>query len=286
MSISEVAIVNQNASVMDAYTREQINLIKSTMAKDATDAELKLFLYTANHTGLDPLTRQIHFVKRAGQMTIQTGIDGYRAIAERSGTLAGIDDPIFDSEDGPHPNKATVKVRRLLNNIVCEFSASARWSEYAPTGNQAFMWKKMPYLMLGKCAEALALRKAFPNNLSGIYTNEEMQQADAQTNLTPQPTVVSEIPKGAKEINWLGEVSLSDHIPEPDETSKKYTCSSCKSEITEKVSAYSNSKFGKALCMKCQKQQNQSPYGTVVNDSHPERFFTSNEERGFPPDDH
>lgn len=156
---------------------EQIDLIKRTVAKDATDTELQLFLYTAKRTGLDALTKQIHFVKRAGQMTIQTGIDGYRAIAERTKTLAGIDDAIYDSETNQHPNKATVTVWRNVNGQKVGFTASARWTEYAPQGNQAFMWNKMPYLMLGKCAEALALRKAFPHDLSGLYTHEEMAQA-------------------------------------------------------------------------------------------------------------
>jgi phage recombination protein Bet len=148
----------------------------------------------AKRSGLDPFSKQVHFVKRKvwnGAKkaydevgTIQTGIDGYRAIAERTGTLAGIDDAVFDSEDKDHPNKATVTVHRFLNGTRIGFTASARWAEYAALdrdGNPAAMWKKMPYLMLAKCAEALALRKAFPNNLSGIYSNEEMAQADRPT---------------------------------------------------------------------------------------------------------
>lgn len=170
-----------NEIVIGGMNNEQIELIKNTVAKGATNTELQLFLYTAQRTGLDPLTRQIHFVKRGGQMTIQTGIDGYRAIADRTGALAGIDDPIYDSEDGQHPNKATVAVYKLVDGQRVAFTASARWAEYAPTGSQAFMWNKMPYLMLGKCAEALALRKAFPSDLSGLYTNEEMHQADKET---------------------------------------------------------------------------------------------------------
>lgn len=169
------------------WTEAQVKLITATVAKGATPDELKLFLYTAHKTGLDPLTRQIHFVKRSAkqkdgsyrdQMTIQTGIDGYRAIAERTGTLAGIEDAVYDQEDQEHPNKATVTVWRIVGGQRVSFAASARWKEYAPQGGQAFMWQKMPYLMLGKCAESLALRKAFPNDLSGVYTNEEMQQAD------------------------------------------------------------------------------------------------------------
>jgi phage recombination protein Bet len=158
------------------WTQEQVELIKNTVAKGATDDELKLFLYTARRTGLDPLTKQIHFVKRGGQMTIQTGIDGYRAIAERTGELAGITDPLYEVE-GDKPIKAIVKVYRSKNGMMAEFAASARFTEYVAYGP---LWQKMPYLMLGKCAEALALRKAFPNDLSGLYTNEEMAQAESK----------------------------------------------------------------------------------------------------------
>lgn len=179
------------------WTQEQLDLIKSTVAKGATNDELKLFLYTAKRTGLDPLTRQIHFVKRGQQMTVQTGIDGYRTIAERTGKIAGIDDAIYegDSPTDAHPIKATVSVYRMVEGQRVAFTASARWDEYAPTGSQAFMWTKMPYLMLGKCAEALALRKAFPNDLTGLYTNEEMDQADrtpASAPKTPPSAVLSE----------------------------------------------------------------------------------------------
>ena len=171
-------VAQDSKELQGQWSREQVELIKSTVALGATDNELKLFLYTAKRTGLDPLTKQIHFVKRQGRVAIQTGIDGYRAIAERSKTLAGIDDAVYEveSETGK-PKKASVTVYRLVDGQRVGFTASARWSEYAPQGNQAFMWNKMPFLMLGKCAEALALRKAFPNDLTGIYTDEEMHQA-------------------------------------------------------------------------------------------------------------
>ena len=155
---------------------DQLDLIKRTVAKETTDDELQLFLYTCRRTGLDPLTKQIHCVKRKGQMAIQTGIDGYRVVADRTGKYAGNDDPIFDSEE--RPRKATVTVYKIVDGQRCAFSATARWDQYFPGDAQGFMWKKMPHLMLGKCAEALALRKAFPQSLSGIYTHEEMEQAD------------------------------------------------------------------------------------------------------------
>jgi hypothetical protein len=73
-----------------------------------------------------------------------------------------------------------VTVYKIIGNVRCPFTASARWDQYYPGDEQGFMWRKMPHLMLGKCAEALALRKAFPAELSGLYIKEEMDQADAE----------------------------------------------------------------------------------------------------------
>jgi hypothetical protein len=130
------------------------------------------------------LARQIYFQKRFNkrkqkfEMTIITGIDGYRLIADRTGQYAGNDDPTFDDEE--NVRKATVTVYKIVSNIRCPFTASARWEQYYPGDEQGFMWRKMPHLMLGKCAEALALRKAFPAELSGIYIKEEMDQAEME----------------------------------------------------------------------------------------------------------
>ena len=172
--------------------KPQIELITRTVAKGASKDELALFLNIAKRCGLDPFTRQIHFVKRKvwdndaktyqEVGTVQTGIDGYRAIAERSGALAGIDDALFDTEDNAHPNKASVTVYRMVSGQRVPFTASARWTEYCAihpkTKVPMGQWAKMGYLMLGKCAESLALRKAFPNDLSDLYTDVETQQME------------------------------------------------------------------------------------------------------------
>jgi len=160
----------------DNITPAQVELIKSQIAVGATDDELKLFLYVADKSGLDPLTKQIYFIKRGGKMTIQTAIDGFRAIADRTGQYSSSDEPIFE-EIGNNPVKATVTVGKIVQGVVGKFTASARWSEYYPEKGNTFMWDKMPNTMLGKCAEALALRKAFPAQLSGLYTGDEMDQA-------------------------------------------------------------------------------------------------------------
>lgn len=162
------------------FKPEQVELIKKTIAPSANDNELKLFLYQCQRTGLDPLTRQIYCIHRGGKMTIQTSIDGFRVIAERSGTYAGQDEPIFTYDDNKKLVSAKVTVYRFAPNGT-RYPASvgvAFWNEYAGQN----LWVKMPHTMLAKVAEALALRKAYPQDLSGLYSMEEMEQADEKEN--------------------------------------------------------------------------------------------------------
>ena len=162
------------------FSDDQISLIKRTIAKDSTDDELQLFMHQCKRTGLDPMTRQIYFMKRAGKVTIQTSIDGFRVIAERSGDYAGQDEPEFIYK-GEKLDCAKVKVYRFKGEQRYLAAVGvAYWSEYCPQSGQDFMWKKMPHTMLSKVAEALALRKAYPQDLSGLYTGDEMNQADKQ----------------------------------------------------------------------------------------------------------
>lgn len=163
----------------------KIDLIRRTVAAGATHDELELFFHQARRAGLDPLAKQIYYVKRKGKGVIQVGIDGLRLIADRTGKYAGSDDAIFEgyTERG-HPSKAKVTVYKMVQGQRCPFSATARWDEYYPGDDQGFQWRKMPHAMLSKCAEALALRKAFPADTSGLYIHEEMDQADA-----PAPTL-------------------------------------------------------------------------------------------------
>lgn len=175
-----------NLARQQDYTAEQIELIKSTVAAGTTDLELALFLEVAKSSGLNPFQKQIYAVMRwdaktkKEKMVIQTGIDGYRLIASRTGAHLGTTDPEFGPIKDGYPEWARVTVRRLVQGHTAEFTATARWSEYVQKTSNGItaMWSKMPHTMIGKCSEALALRKAFPAELSGVYTSEEMQQAD------------------------------------------------------------------------------------------------------------
>jgi phage recombination protein Bet len=147
-------------------------LIKNTIAKDLSMDEFLVFINVAKARGLDPLMNQIHGVKRSGKMVIQVGIDGHRAIAERTGKYAGSDEPVYEYKENKLV-KATTTVYKMVQGQRCPFTASAKWDEYAPSGTQAFMYNKMPETMLGKCSEVKALRKAFPSLLEGLYEPAE-----------------------------------------------------------------------------------------------------------------
>lgn len=160
-----------------SFSQEQISLIKAQVAQGATDDELKMFLYQCQRTGLDPLTRQIYFIKRSGRMTIQTSIDGFRLIAERSGSYAGQDVPVWTYNDKGEIINCTVTVYRFGPGGQ-RYPAGvgvAFYKEYYP--NPQLLQKSLAHTMISKVAEALALRKAFPQDLSGLYTGDEMQQA-------------------------------------------------------------------------------------------------------------
>lgn len=156
----------------------KVDLIRRTVAAGATADELELFFHQARHAGLDPLAKQIYFVKRQGKGVIQVGIDGLRLIADRTGQYAGSEDAEFTGQtERGFPAAAKVVVYKMVAGQRCPFGATARWDEYFPGDQQGFQWKRMPHAMLSKCAEALALRKAFPADMSGLYVHEEMEQA-------------------------------------------------------------------------------------------------------------
>ncbi len=185
--MNQVTVV-ENKSLSTNFNAEKIALIKNTVAQGATDMELQLFIEQCKRTGLDPITRQIYFIKdHRGKVQVQTSIDGFRLVAERSGLYEGQTVPQWCDQDGKWVEvwlkktpPAACKVGVYKRGFREALYAIAVFDEYAQRkadGSLAFMWAKMSALMISKVAESLALRKAFPNDLSGLYTQEEMAQA-------------------------------------------------------------------------------------------------------------
>jgi len=198
------------------WTNDQRAALVQLGVDQASDADLAVFFHQCQRTGLDPFARQIYMISRKdrGQIkqTIQTGIDGFRLIARRAtdasrGTL-GYDDTLWCDQNGRWSDvwlrrepPAAAKVTVIRNGE--RFPAVALFTEYAGykyDGNLTKMWADKGALMLAKCAEALALRKAFPQDLSGLYTSDEMQQADNGQQV-PQQASASRTPSRAATSN-------------------------------------------------------------------------------------
>jgi phage recombination protein Bet len=171
------------------FTAEQRQMIRDTFANGATDAEFAVLMEIARTRRLNPLLRQIHFVsrwdseKRRNVWAPQVSIDGLRAIAGRTGLYAGQDEAEF--VEGPDGTLKLCKVRVYRQDWQRPVVGVAYWDEYVQTFRDkqtgvtrpSPMWARMPHVMLAKVAEAVALRRAFPEDMAGLYSTDEMAQA-------------------------------------------------------------------------------------------------------------
>lgn len=193
---SERLLTLDMVSEMTGYSPAEIALIARTVAIGAPLQELAAFLYACRETGLKPLLRQAYWIRRGGKGSLQVGIDGFRSIADSSGAYAGSEAPIFRGEvklkERTVPAQASVTVWRIVAGHKSAFHGLAFWNEFYPgDGPDGAMWRKMPHRMLGKAAEAEALRKGFPAQLSTVtmdaVAGEDEQLVVERTHKPPAP---------------------------------------------------------------------------------------------------
>lgn len=196
------------ANLPSLYNPKDLALIRRTVAADTSDDEFALFIHWARSLRLDPLRRQVHaFVFNKGdpkkrRLTLVTSIEGFRAIAARTGNYrpdenepAFVVDEVLKSDTNPAGLvSCAVRVWQFAHGSWFQITGTARWEEFAPlktvwvdnqpTDQKALdrtgRWGDMPFLMLAKCAEAQAIRKGWPEDLSNAFVGEEVDHASLQ----------------------------------------------------------------------------------------------------------
>lgn len=227
------------------FTPEQVDVIKATIAPGASNEELALFLMVCQKKGLDPFSRQIYLSERRSfdadtqqwviKKSPETTIDGFRVIAERSGKYEGQLGPFWCGPDGEWKDvwlgsamPSAAKIAVLRHGFREPVWAVALFEEYVQTkkdGTPNKMWQKMGANQLAKCAESLALRKAFPSDLSGMYTGEEMAQSrkesdnesDEASRQAQQQVVQRKIKELSSPITPATIIELADSLDVPPE---------------------------------------------------------------------
>ncbi|MGW8565690.1 recombinase RecT [Isoptericola sp. NPDC055881] len=220
------------------FTDMQVSALTHLGVESASEGDLAVFFHVVKRTGLDPFARQIYMIGRPSsekdengqwvkkvKQTIQTGIDGYRLIGRRAAAKTGeqiaVGAPEWARDDGQwlplwtgawgYPIAARVTIKRDGQ----PFTAVALFDEYKQTtrqGDLTRMWGQRPAGQLAKCAEALAWRMAFPQDLAGLYVEDELQHADSE----PAGPAPRRVRQSAADVISAGRVVEHEADAEPD----------------------------------------------------------------------
>ena len=198
----------------ETWTPQQLAALQA-IGIAAPPTDMALLLHHCQRTGVDPWARQIYLVSRNTKngvaYTVQMSIDGMRLAAsradERTGGGHSYEETLWCGSDGVW-QESWLSTSPPLAAKVCvvrdghRFPVVAHLQEYQPVnweGRPTGLWGRMPALMLAKCAEALALRRAYAKDLSGLYTADEM----AQSNTAPHHQPTAQLPGGEEAVEQV-----------------------------------------------------------------------------------
>ena len=185
---------------IDYADKGVINTLKQTVAIGATDAEFAMFTQFCQSTGLNPFKKEVWFIKVQNKVQMMTGINGFLAIANNHPQYDGLEIDVEVDQNG-NPLKAICKVfRKDRSRPSIGIALMKEFKKGSP------IWNQMPSVMLTKVAKSIALREAFPQELNGLYTAEEMP---------PEYSLTDKVKPGA--------VIVADAIPEAQNLSTTAT---------------------------------------------------------------
>lgn len=212
------------------WTADQHAALTQLGLAEATEADLKVLMHQSQRTGLDPFSRQIYMIgrydsrTRGNKYTIQTGIDGFRIIADRRREYRGQVGPEWCGDDGvwhdvwtasKPPAAARVGVIRSdFDQPIYGVAIFREYAQYTRDGGLTAMWSGKGALMIAKCAEALALRKAFPHDLSGLVTDDEAARDDRGHTAAPHRAPAGEDTVTVDELTGAAGAAPADETPE------------------------------------------------------------------------
>lgn len=224
-------------SALALREEEVIKVLQTSLYPGAAIESIKMVLGYCKAAGLDPMQKPVHLVPmpvKTGRKNssgydetemrdvVMPGIGLYRTQAARSGQYAGMSEPEFgptidDKVLGRYPEWCRITVRRMLGGSVVEFTAKEYWIEnYATKKRDSSepnaMWKKRPFGQIAKCAEAQALRKAFPEIVSAEATAEEMEGKEAERDMGAA-TVIPAATPARPEREMYPDASFSTNFP-------------------------------------------------------------------------
>jgi phage recombination protein Bet len=190
------------------YSPPEQSALRNEICRDAPDVKIDYYLRVCDGQQVDPFSGLLYLTKRTSQgkdkWSVNASVDGSRLKASRTGQYAGSDEPVYDSEDGPHPKWCRVTVYRAVNGVRYAFTAKCRWEEFKPNAPNDFQWKGKPYHMLAKVTEVQALRKGFPDVVPA--SGEDEEDAVINEDVTPETQRAKEERAGLA-VQWLNAVA-------------------------------------------------------------------------------